>query len=306
MTKWESLARQRERETMGADSALRRLWLRFQTTLWPEMERLILGLAIDKAGRIVFSLDNIRKAARTGIVIKGVWQRQRKGVFSFLIDTIKKLFGLHTEYFREMGNVTETAEQRVLRRILEGYGYKDGKVLPGTLFDALAPGSSLTANISQEIQSAIATRMPLEQFRRQFFGKFINPQSGFAVRYYRQWTNDLFMQFDRGVAMAYADELGLNHAIWAHTIIKTTRNHCYKCANRVFSRDFLAKMNSEKWAGKHTYLPVELAQGGFGCRGTYNYISDALADVIAPQRGGIDTYGPDLPPRTRRTAGRGE
>jgi hypothetical protein len=290
MTKWESLAAKRERETMGADSALRRLWLRFQATLWPEMERLILGLAVDKAGRIVFSLDNIRKAARTGIVIKGVWQRQRKGVFGFLIDTIKKLFGLHTEYFREMGNVTETAEQRVLRRILEGYGYKDGKVLPGTLFDALAPGSSLTANISQEIQSAIATRMPLEQFRRQFFGKFINPQSGFAVRYYRQWTNDLFMQFDRGVAMAYADELGLNHAIYAGTMKDNTRDFCERRLNRVYTRDFIAAWNNQRWRGKHRLLPVELACGGYNCRHTLNYISEPLAGAIAPSRGGVNSY----------------
>lgn len=290
MTRWEQLAAKRERETMGADSALRRLWLRFQTTLWPEVEKVILALAVDKAGRIVFSLDNIRKAGRTGLVIKTVWQKQRKTIFGFLIDTIKKLFGIHTEYFGEMGKVTQTAEQRVLSRILEGYGYKAGKVLPGTLFDALAPGSSLTANITQELQSAIATRMPLEQFRRQFFSKFINPNSGFAVRYYRQWTNDLFMQFDRGVAMAYADELGLNHAIYAGTMKDNTRDFCERRLNRVYTRDFIAGWNNQQWKGKHRLLPVELSCGGYNCRHVLNYIPQPLAEAIAPRQGGVNTY----------------
>jgi hypothetical protein len=301
MTNWDDIARRRERQAATSDTLMNRLWQRFQLAAWPELETVIGAMAVDKAGRITFTLSNLQRAQRVGVVVSAVYRRtMRRTVIDFLVGAFRKLFKLNTDYAKEMGNVTETAEQRVLTRLLRFYGYQDGEVLPNTLFAALDPDNGLTADISRRVQGAIAQRMPLEQFRQQFRKEFVNPKSGFAARYYRRWTNDLMMQFDRGVGMAYADELGLNYAIWAHTIIETTRNHCYKCANRVFSRSFIAKMNDEQWAGKHTYLPVEYAQGGFRCRGTFNYISDELAKVIGEQRGGIDVYGPNLPPKTRR------
>ena len=301
MTNWDDIARRREREAVTSDTALQRLWQRFQLAAWPELDAVLGAMAVDKGGRIVFNLANIQRSQRIGVVVSAVWRRSfSRIVIDFLVGAFRKLFGLNTDYARVMGNVTESAEQKVLKRLFRYYGYDEGKVIPGTLFDALDPGKGMTQDIARRVQSAIASKVPLEQFRQQFRAEFINPKSGFAARYYRRWTNDLFMQFDRGVGLAYADELGLNHAIWAHTIIDTTRNHCYKCANRVFSRSFIAKMNDEQWAGKHTYLPVEFAQGGFGCRGTFNYVSDQLAEIIGAQRGGIDVYGPDLPPKTRR------
>ena len=291
MTNWEEIARKRERQAVTSDTLMQRLWQRFQLAAWPELETVIGAMAVDKAGRITFTLANLQRAQRVGVVVSAVYRRtMRRVVIDFLVGAFRKLFNLNTDYAREMGNVTETAEQRVLSRLMRFYGYDNGKVLPGTLFAALDPDNGLTADISRRVSAAIAQRMPLEQFRQQFRSEFINPSSGFAARYYRRWTNDLMMQFDRGVGMAYADELGLQHALYAGTQKDNTRDFCEARLNRVYTRDTIAAWNNRQWKGKHRDLPVEIACGGYNCRHTLNYISPELAAVVGPQRGGIDTY----------------
>lgn len=291
MTNWDDIARSREREAVTSDTALQRLWQRFQLAAWPELDAVLGAMAVDKGGRIVFNLANIQRSQRIGVVVSAVWRRSfSRIVIDFLVGAFRKLFGLNTDYARVMGNVTESAEQKVLKRLFRYYGYDDGKIIPGTLFDALDPGKGMTQDIARRVQSAIASKVPLEQFRQQFRAEFINPRSGFAARYYRRWTNDLFMQFDRGVGLAYADELGLNHAIYAGTMKDNTRDFCERRLNRVYTREFIAGWNNQQWKGKHRDLPVELACGGYNCRHTLNYISPELAAVVGPRRGGIDTY----------------
>lgn len=291
MTNWEEIVRRIERQASTADTLLQRLWWQFQLVAWPEVEKVLGGIAVDRAGRITFTLANLQRAQQVGVVVSAVYRRTlRKKIIDFLVGTFRKLFKLNTDYAREMGNITEAAENRVLSRLLRFYGYDNGKILPGTLFDALAPNNGLTADIARRVSAAIAQRMPLEQFRQQFRADFINPQSGFAARYYRRWTNDLMMQFDRVVSLAYADELGLQHAVYAGTQKDNTREFCEARLNRVYTLDVIANWNNMQWKGKHRDLPVELACGGYNCRHTLNYISPELAAVLASQRGGINTY----------------
>jgi hypothetical protein len=291
VTNWDDIARRREKQAAASDTLMNRLWQRFQLAAWPELETVIGAMAVDKAGRITFTLSNLQRAQRVGVVVSAVYRRtMRRTVIDFLVGAFRKLFKLNTDYAKEMGNVTETAEQRVLTRLLRFYGYQDGEVLPNTLLAALDPDNGLTADISRRVQGAIAQRMPLGQFRQQFRKEFVNPKSGFAARYYRRWTNDLMMQFDRGVGMAYADELGLQHALYAGTQKDNTRDFCEARLNRVYTRPTIADWNNRQWKGKHGDLPVELACGGYNCRHILNYISPELAAVIGPQRGGIDTY----------------
>lgn len=289
---WEDIARQRERSAMKADAGLKGLWARIQTALWPELDAIIGGMAVDKAGRLTFTLSNMQKAQRVGMKVSAVWKRALGSmVMDFLIGAFKGLLGVNKRYIQAVApNATEKAEERIMKRLLAFYGYKDGEVIPGTLFDALNPDKGLSAEIARKVQTAIASRQTLAQFRAQFMADFINPQSGFMARYYRRWTNDLFMQFDRGVGLAYAEELGLQHAVYAGTMKDNTRDFCERRLNRVYTRDTIAAWNRQQWNGKHRDIPVELACGGYNCRHTLNYISPELAAVVGEQRGGIDTY----------------
>ncbi len=289
---WEELARQRERAAITADTGLKALWSRIQSTLWPELDVILGTMAVDKVGRLTFTLSNMQKAQRVGLRVSAVWKRTLgRIVIDYLVRAFRNLLGLNAKYIQVAApTATVRAEDRIMKRLLSFYGYKDGEVIPGTLFDALNPDKGLSAEISRKVQAAIASKMPLEQFRAQFRGEFINPQSGFMSRYYRRFTNDLFMQFDRGVGLAYAEELGLKHAIYAGTMKDNTRDFCEARLNRVYTREAIASWNRQNWKGKHRDVPVELACGGYNCRHTLNYISPQLAEVVSKTRGGIDTY----------------
>lgn len=289
---WEELARRRESAIIKADAGLKPLWNRIQSAMWPHLDAIIGGMAVDNVGRMTFTLSNLQRAQRVGLRLSAVWKTTLSSVvMDYLIGSFRKLLGLNTDYVKAVTpNVTQTAEDRVLRRLLALYGYADGQVIPGTLFDALNPDKGLALEVSRKVQAAIAAKLPLEKFRAQMRKDFLHPTSGFMARYYRRWTNDLFMQFDRGVQMAYADEARLTHAVYAGTMKDTTRDFCESRLNRVYSRKEIASWNAKDWNGKHKDIPVELACGGYNCRHTLNYISEPMAEVIAATRGGINTY----------------
>lgn len=287
---WKKKFMERERAVFKAESAWKRLILRYQFLLWPAVYKIVQKLKADQQGKIVFSVTNIQEASRVGAEVAATFKREQKSIFGQLIDSFKQILGLSTDFYRGIKPVTPTNEQKVLNRMLKLYGYDEGKIIPGSLFASLSNTDAVSADIAQRINQAILSRQDLSQFQQQFFADFINPNSGFAARYYNRFTRDLFFQFDRGVALAYADELGLTHAVYAGTIKDTTRDFCEARNNKVYSRQEIATWNNQDWKGKDAKVPVEVACGGYNCRHTYNYIDQALADVIGAQSGGINTY----------------
>ena len=290
MEDWKKKFLQRERAVFKAESAWKRLILRYQYLLWPSVFKIIGKLQADNDGRLKFSIINIQEASRVGAEVRATFKKEQRGLFGFLLDSFRSILGLSTDFYKGVKPVTPTNEQQVLNRMLKLYGYDNGNITPGSLFAALSNTDAVSADIAQRINQAILSRQDLKQFQQQFFADFINPNSGFAARYYNRFTRDLFFQFDRGVALAYADQLGLTHAIYAGTIKDTTRDFCEARNNKVYSRGEIANWNNQSWKGKDARVPVEVACGGYNCRHTYNYIDQALADVIGAQSGGINTY----------------
>ena len=119
MTDWEEIAKRRERQALLSDSALQALWARFQMALWPEVEAILGAFALDKGGRILFNLANIQRAQRVGIAIQAVYRRSfQQKLIDFLVSTFRKLFRMNTSYARQMGNITQTAEELIIKRLL--------------------------------------------------------------------------------------------------------------------------------------------------------------------------------------------
>ena len=94
MTNWDDIARRREREAVTSDTALQRLWQRFQLAVWPELDAVLGAMAVDKGGRILFNLANIQRSQRIGVVVSAVWRRSfSRIVIDFLVGAFRKLFG---------------------------------------------------------------------------------------------------------------------------------------------------------------------------------------------------------------------
>jgi hypothetical protein len=290
MSDWKEKFLRREREVFKAESAWRRFILRYQFLLWPAVNTILGKLMADQEGRIAFTIENIQQAGKVGTEVRAMFNQNKQGFFSQLVNSLRRIFGLSTAFYNDIKPINQSREERVLSKVLQAYGYKDGKVTEGSLFAALSNTDTISQDIAQRINQAILSRQDLKQFQQQFFADFINPNSGFAARYYNRFTRDLFFQFDRAVALAYADELGLTHAIYAGTIKDTTRDFCEARNNKVYTRAEIANWNNQDWKGKDKRVPVEVSCGGYNCRHTYNYIDEALAEVIGKQSGGINTY----------------
>jgi hypothetical protein len=287
---WKDKFMARERAVFAAEAAWKRLILRYQFLLWPSINAIINKIQAEQDGRIKFTITNIQEAGKVSTEVASVFKRQQKTIFEQIIQGFRRIFGLSTDFYQDIQPIAQSKEQQVLSRMLRLYGYDNGKVQPGSLFAALSNTEAISQDIAQRINQAIISRQNLDEFRQQFFADFVNPNSGFAARYYNRFTRDLFFQFDRGTALAYADELGLTHAIYAGTIKDTTRGFCEARNNKVYTREEIARWNNQSWKGKDTRVPVEIACGGYNCRHTYNYVDQSIADVIASQSGGLNTY----------------
>ena len=285
------LIREKEKALVQHESETTRIWRTLQNNYWLSIDKLIGGLRVNKQNQLLFTFANLRRIAKIATVINRVWSLSRKVIFGGILGRLRDLFTRNRDFIQESSKEPVKAPKSVFDGILSYYGYVDGEIIPGTLFDALNPGSTLTGRVVNEIQKALTLGVNKDKFRDKFRADFNNPNSGFAMRYYERFTRDLYFQFDRATAYALAKENGLNHAIYAGTLKDNTRDFCEERLNRVYTSEEIAKWNNKEWKGKHRLVPVEFACGGYNCRHTLNYISKELAEVFAARRGGINTYG---------------
>jgi hypothetical protein len=130
------------------------------------------------------------------------------------------------------------------------------------------------------MNTAIATSMTLEQFRMNFKGLFLDG-AGVMSRHFDTNTFDLFQTIDRIANKHYADELGLKHAIYSGTIIKTTRPFCRPKVGKVFTNAEIEAWGKEEFSGKYKVGYDAFAHcGGHRCRHHLSYISDFVYDSL--------------------------
>src|SRR5690606_24707400 len=131
--------------------------------------------------------------------------------------------------------VEESVEDAARRLALKRWGYNTTtkQLIPGGYMEALFKNQGVARNVAGLVNRAIAGQMSLADFQKQFRKLFIGtPGNGMLERHWKTNSYDLFARIDRAANLVYADRLGLNYAIYSHTIIKTSRQHCIGNANK--------------------------------------------------------------------------
>ena len=82
--------------------------------------------------------------------------------------------------------------------------------------------------------------------------------------YAKLYASDSIMHFHRSVHLMKADSAGLDHFLYAGTIMGTTRDFCRVRAGKVFSREEIDTWNGMSWQGKSGNVWTRL--GGYNCR----------------------------------------
>ena len=159
-----------------------------------------------------------------------------------------------------------------------GYDVRKKGLVTGGYLEAMASSNVVGEQVGALINQAIAAKMPLADFKKQFKSVFINPDGlGMLERYYDTKTHDLFQKYDRQVNKVYADELKLNWAVWAGTVMSRTRPICEKNNNKCFHRSELEELRNVNFKGKPKIYDPFTDVGGYNCRHHLSWVSAEIA-----------------------------
>ena len=238
-------------------------------------------------GKIKYSASNMGKVAGLYLLFDRINNGYRKTMLGELLARAGNLFGLNNDYFNEIKPVPESVEDTARRLTLQRWGYnvETKALIPGSYFEKLFANEGVARNVAGLVNRAIAGKMSLADFQKQFRRVFIgSPGNGMFERHWKTNSFDLFQKIDRAANLVYAERLGLNYAIYSGTVKDTTRPWCEKHVNKVYSRKEIDAWKNADWAGKIQvgYDPY-LDAGGFNCRHHWSFVSDTVAETLRPE-----------------------
>lgn len=255
--------------------------------LYLAVAEIVAGMAADTTGRLLFNIQNINRQNRVGIAIESQLRKERESFFRLII---RRIFGILTanKRYADVFDNSDTIDARVQRQILAAYGYdeKSQQFLQGSYLDAVMSGSYTAQNAIQQIQTALGARVSLKDFRAQFRQDF----NALTEAEFRRFTFDFFQELDRRAAYEYAKQIGLNHALYAGTLVTDSRRFCVQRVSRIYTEQEIEEWNDLDWQGKRPG-DVRAVLGGYNCRHTLNWISAEFAQLLADDLGiEINTY----------------
>lgn len=284
---------QRDRMAREMEELLKTRTRSFESRVYNALRDILAGLAIDRASRLVFSVRNIATADRVAVQVNAVIQQESKGLFRWIFRRLLSLFNLNRKYFRSFLDRDESVDDKVRRLILRRYGYDvtRDRILPNGLISQIANGTNVAASVGRFLSQALASRLPMNDFRRQFRDMFLNPGGvGMIESHFNRFTRDLFQEFDRGVQNEYKEELGLEYAVYSGTIKDNTRDFCKRRVGNIYTDKEIDSWNDQSWKGKNPNGDVRVVLGGYNCRHHLNWISKELALKMAKRTGGVNNY----------------
>lgn len=212
------------------------------------------------------------------------WQGKYKGtMLGTVLDWAEKIFVSNENYFGSFeDNLTETITDKARRLTLQRWGYDGKKLIPGGYFESLFNNQSIAQRTASLVNQAINQKLSLSDFQKTFKAVFVGiPGQGMLERHWKTNSFDLYMRLDRTVNLLYADELGLNWAIYSGTLEEDSRRFCIDRVNKVFDREGIEAWSELEFQGKPKigYDPFTDC-GGFNCRHHLSWISDGLAETL--------------------------
>jgi hypothetical protein len=267
----------------------------FMDALVRSLQAALYGLVIDWVsgkietvdGRMKYSASNLGKVAGLYLLFDRFSKSYQKTVLGGILDRAARIFGLTKEYYDEIKPAPESVQDAARRLTLQRWGYNVNtkELIPGGYMEKLFANEGVARNVAGLVNRAIAGKMSLADFQKQFRKVFIGrPGQGMLERYWKTNSFDLFQKIDRAANLVYADRLGLEYAIYSGTVMDTTRPWCENHVNKVFSRDEIDAWKNQSWQGKITigYDPY-LDAGGFNCRHHWSFISTPIAEHLRPE-----------------------
>jgi len=290
-----ALERDRERTGRKLDREAGRQITGLSAGLWALLSDALSRMETDPAGRLRFTVRNITTIRQVSFQVRSYNQGAGASFLRWAFTGLRRIFDLNRRYFREaVPEVPETLDDRVRRLLLLRYGYNPdtGMIDADGYLAANVRASSQAQVVAERMNKAISARQNLRDFSRAFRRDFSSPGSPLSLDYhYNRFVRDLFQEFDAEAQLQYAQELGLDHAIYSGTIKNNTRCFCRRRLNRIYTTDLIREWNDHTWQGKKPGVDVRIARGGYNCRHIFSWISEETAEQLKQRRNQeIDSY----------------
>jgi len=280
------LIKKREEAAEKAEAATRAQVRILQAIGYTALIEWVIGNIETEDGRIVYSSKNLGKVA--GIYRAfGAFQNEYKGtMLGKVLEWAGRIFGANQDYFESFKDVAEGVTDKARRLTLQRWGYDGKNLIPGGYFESLFNNQAIAQRVARLMNQAILQKMPLKEFQKTFKVVFVgSPGQGMLERHWRTNSFDLYMRLDRTANLIYADELGLDWAIYSGTLEEDSRPFCIARVNRVFNRPEMLAWKDLEFSGKPKigYEPL-LDCGGHNCRHHLSWISEGLAETLKAKR----------------------
>lgn len=273
--------KKRDRKIADAETASRSTVKSLQMAAYiAVVEWALSSLDTDDGKKIKYTSANLASVAGLYRVLND-WQAKYQGtLIGKILEWSGRIFGANADYFEPMSpadGIADKARFLVMQRW--GYNIRTKKIIPGGYFEFVFDNNRIARRVASLVNQAILQGMTLSEFQRMFRNVFVI--GGMLERHWRTNSFDLFMRIDRATNLVYADELGLQYAIYSGTLEEDSRPKCIKSVNKVFSRTEIAGWKDEDFQGKPKvgYDPF-LDCGGYNCRHHWSWISDTLAQKL--------------------------
>lgn len=278
-------ARQRQSFILESQDLLFRKVRRAQGLLYSILLDLLFDLDIDADGNLKFTSKNIARVTQVQEKVDGFNTRNGRSLGKWIGRKAVGLFGLNRLYFRRFNRGDfETVDQKVLRLTMQRIGFDavKGTIVKGGWLAGLTSDQGLALTVGNQITGALAAKTPLKTFQKDFKAVFTGgPESlGVLERHYNTNTFDIFQQQDRLYGLTYADELGLNFAVYSGTLKSNSRPFCIERVGKVFTREQIAAWKDLEFQGKNRGYNPFTDLGGHNCRHSLDWVSDEVAKTL--------------------------
>lgn len=309
MADFEKLIERRTKLAKRKEGALVRNTKNLQRALFSLiLDRIVLNLDTSEDGRLKFNSRNVGRVANSG----GIWRSYRKasrGLGQWIVKGLLEVFDLNTVYFDTVAKVTTTKEERARNLLFKSLGYdvKKKEFIPNSWLDNLLSQEDVKRKVVDRLNSALRTRMSMDDFKKQFRDDFIDNKNGLGVvsKNMNFHARNIFQSVDRASQEVYREELKLNFALYSGTKQQPskdssgTRDFCWRRTGNLYDVETIESWNALEWQGKIPGSNVFLTLGGFSCRHHLSYLSDEAAQLMIKRGKELNKLSPPKPKRKK-------
>ncbi len=197
-----------------------------------------------KDGIIQDTAKNYRLISSMETVLKKFGRQREELIAKEIFTASESLAAFNNKYFsfiisEKIDKVIEAARKATDLR----FGLDGGKFVRGGLLESIFSQYGVM-DVKQLMSKAVSSGMGMREFIKQIGGFVVGTKEkgGISERKFKQFSFDVFMQYDATYNKKMAEEAGLKYFVYFGDLVKDSRDFCAAHIRKVFS-----EQEAEEW-----------------------------------------------------------